>query len=58
MQRPRVRFTLRTVMIMVAVIAAAFALFSARWNRPGPVAPFDAIEMFGPGRVPAEIGKE
>ena len=55
MQRPRVRFTLRTMMITVAVAAVAFALISARWNRPPILDPFDSIEMIGPGPKPSEM---
>jgi len=58
MQRPRVRFTLRTMMITVAVAAVAFALIAARWNRPPILDPFDPIEMIGrPGPKPSEIWK-
>ena len=55
MHRLRIRFTLRTMMITVAVAAIAFALISARWNRPPILDPFDAIEMIGPGPELSEI---
>jgi hypothetical protein len=49
MEWPRVRFTLRTMMIAVAIAAGVFALISARWNRSSIVDPFDSIEMIGHG---------
>ena len=50
MRRRRVRFTLRTMMITVAVVAVALALISTRWRSPAIIDPFDATEMLGPGQ--------
>jgi hypothetical protein len=47
-QRPRVRFTLRTMMILVALAAVALVLSSPLWNRPPGGDPFDSAEMIGP----------
>ena len=57
MQRPRVRLTLRTMMIVVAMAALAIVLTSSIWNRPPAVDSFDAMEMIGPDRLFADFIK-
>jgi hypothetical protein len=44
----RMRFTMRTMMIAIAVVAVALALIGTRWKSPETIDPFDHMEMVGP----------
>ena len=48
MRRPQVRFTLRSMMLAIAVLAVAFACSTYWWNQPTALDPFDTLEMLGP----------
>jgi nitrogen fixation-related uncharacterized protein len=48
MRRFRGRFTLRSMMIVIAVLAVAFACFAYWWNQSSGLDPFDTLEMTGP----------
>jgi hypothetical protein len=52
-------FTLRTMMIAVALVAIMLAFISAWWNQPQAVDPFDTLEMIGPSeKKPFEAWKQ
>jgi hypothetical protein len=53
----RLRFTMRTMMIIVAVVAVALALILARRNSTTIIDPFDHIEMLGPSQDPLRAWK-
>ena len=48
MRKLRVRFTLRSMMIVIAVLSVAFACLAFWWNQSSAIDPFDALEIIGP----------
>ena len=48
MRRLRVRFTLRSMMIVIAILSVAFACIAFLWNQSSALDPFDTLEMIGP----------
>jgi hypothetical protein len=48
MRRLRARFTLRSIMIVIAVAAIVFAICLPWWKQPQGLDPFDTLEMLGP----------
>jgi hypothetical protein len=50
MRTAQIRFKLRSMMIVIALLAIACTFFSLWWNQPPALDPFDTLEMIGPAR--------
>jgi hypothetical protein len=50
-----VRFSIRGLMLVIAIAAVALAVILPLWNRPASIDPFDATEMIGPVKAGPDV---